>query len=212
MMPKRETQPADRRLRLIEAARDLFGEHPYEQVTTTQIAKTADVAYGLIAHHFGNKRGLYLAVMETIRDELATAQDIPVPGDTLEEQLRHALARHVDYIDSHQRGFLALMRGDLGSDPDLREMFAQFRWSGASRILHAIGVTEPTPVTRAAMRAWVALLDELMLERFDHQDISRQDIVDLSADLLIATLRSVRSLDPGISLTPEAAALLEGTR
>ena len=43
------TPPADRRRRLVDAARALFAERPYDQVTTTAIAKRAGVAYGLLA-------------------------------------------------------------------------------------------------------------------------------------------------------------------
>jgi len=52
-----------RRRQLIDAARALFSQRPYDQVTTGEIAQKAGVAYGLIAHHFENKRGLYIAVM-----------------------------------------------------------------------------------------------------------------------------------------------------
>ena len=41
----------DRRQRLIDPARELFAKHAYDQVTTSEIAKNAGVAYGLIAHH-----------------------------------------------------------------------------------------------------------------------------------------------------------------
>lgn len=204
------TAISDRRQRLIAAARELFGSGTYEQVTTTQIAKTADVAYGLIAHHFGNKRGIYLAVMDDIRAELAAEQDTPVPGDTLGDQLHNALRRHVRYIDKHKAGFIALMRGGLGADPDLRTMFDQVRWGGASRILRAIGIdSDPPPTLRAAMRAWVAQFDELMLDRLDHGDITRETVVRLAADQLIATLNSVLALEPDIALTDDALALLD---
>ncbi|AEH10517.1 TetR/AcrR family transcriptional regulator [Candidatus Protofrankia datiscae] len=200
---------ADRRRLLLEAARQLFGTRSYDDVTTTEIAKKAGVAYGLIAHHFGNKRGLYLAVMDGIRNELAAEQDSPVEGETLTEQLHNALRRHVDYIDSHRSGFLALLRGDLGADPDMRAMSDELRWGGASRILHRIGVHgEPPPVLRAAMRSWVAQFDELMLDRLDHGDTSVDTIVALAANALIAALGTVLSLDQSIELDPEVLAQL----
>ena len=68
MMCARRARAAvgDRRQLIIDAARKLFASRPYDQVTTSEIAKNAGVAYGLIAHHFENKRGLYLAVMNEI--------------------------------------------------------------------------------------------------------------------------------------------------
>lgn len=194
----------DRPRLLIEAARELFSVRSYESVTTTEIARQAGVAYGLIAHHFGNKRGLYLAVMNQIRDELAHEHESPLLGSSLEELLHNALRRHVEYIETHERGFRALMRGDLGSDPEIRKMFDELRWSGARKILNRIGVEgEPSPVVRAAMRSWVALFDELMLDRLENRSISVDDIVYLAAGALLVTVRTAVEIDPTTNLDPE---------
>src|ERR1700722_4479942 len=108
-----------RRRQLIDAARALFSQRPYDQVTTGEIAQKAGVAYGLIAHHFENKRGLYIAVMNEIARELAVIQMIPPTQlSTITNYLRHALRTHISYNDNHATSFVALMRGQLGSDPD----------------------------------------------------------------------------------------------
>jgi len=200
---------ADRRGLLIEAARALFGAHSYESVTTTEIARNAGVAYGLIAHHFGNKRGLYLAVMGEIRNELGREQDAPLSGDSLEELLDSALRRHVEYIDAHQSGFRALMRGDLGADPELQQMFDELRWGGASRILQRIGVEgEPPASLRAGMKSWVALFDELMLDRIENGTISVDVIVSYAASALVVVLQTARGLDSSIRFAPEVEEFL----
>ncbi|MDF0531730.1 TetR/AcrR family transcriptional regulator [Tsukamurella sp. 8F] len=204
-MSAKSNAAPDRRRLLIAAARDLFGTRSYDKVTTTEIANTAGVAYGLIAHHFGNKRGLYLAAMDDIRSEIDASQDEPVPGDTLEEQLHNALRRHVAYIDEHRTGYIALMRGALGADPDMRSRLDELRWGGATRILQRIGVTgEPSPVLRAAMRGWVAMLDELMLDRLDNADTSIESVVQLAADALISTLRTAHAMGPVVVSDPDA--------
>lgn len=200
----------DRRRLLVDAARALFSEQSYEKVTTTEIAKRAGVAYGLIAHHFGNKRGLYLAVMDDIKSELAAEQDTPLTAATPGERLREALARHVDYIDAHAAGFTALMRGGLGSDPDTRSMLGELRAVGAARVLRAVGVTgPPPPVLRSAMHAWVAYFDELMLDRIQLGDISKGTIAELAAASLLSSMRTVTSLDRGVELLPEITDYLD---
>jgi AcrR family transcriptional regulator len=201
---------ADRRQLLIDTARKLFAQRPYHQVTTSEIAKKAGVAYGLIAHHFENKRGLYLAVMNEIAVEIAAVQLTPPPaGASLIDQLRHALRNHISYIDSYAQSFVALVRGQLGADPDQQRTVDELRWLGAQRILLAIGITEPiSPVLRTAMHGWVGYLDEMMIDRINHGDVDREALVELAAATLITTLQSADTLDPSIGLsTPIIQAL-----
>jgi len=192
----------DRRRALIDTARALFTTRPYDQVTTTEIAKTAGVAYGLIAHHFKSKRGLYRAVMSDIADEIAAAQTIPAieKGD-LVDRLREALRNHISYVDGYAQSFVSLVRGHLGSDAEQQEMIDALRWLGAQRILAAIGVSEPiSPVVRTAMRGWVGQLDEMMIDRIKGGDVDRETVVELATAGLLATLRTAQRLDDSIEL------------
>lgn len=197
-----ETKVIDRRQQLIDTARALFARRPYDQVTTTEIAKNAGVAYGLIAHHFENKRGLYLAVMNDIAAEISAMQLSPAPdGLSPIDQLRHALRNHISYIDSYAESFVALVRGQLGSDPAQQNTVDELRWLGAQRILAAIGITETVPpVLRTAMHGWVGYLDEMMIDRINNDDVDSEALVELAAATLITTLQAVRVLDPSIEL------------
>ena len=194
--------PVDRRGALMSAARALFAERPYERVTTTEIARTAGVAYGLIAHHFENKRGLYLAVMRQVAAELAAAGDaVPAGGEPL-EQLTVALTAHVHYIDRHSSGFVAMMRGGMGADPELRALFDEMRWNGVARILRRIGIDEPSGVMRAAMRGWAAYFDEVMLDRIENGDNDIRIVVTLASAQLVTALRTALRLDPDTGVAP----------
>src|SRR5260370_9729680 len=102
----------DRRQLIIDAARKLFASRPYDQVTTSEIAKNAEVAYGLIAHHFENKRGLYLAVMNEIAVEIAAVQLTPPPHDaSVVDPPRDALRNPIAYIRSNYATFVAALPG-----------------------------------------------------------------------------------------------------
>lgn len=201
---------ADRRQLIIDAARKLFATQPYDQVTTAQVAKNAGVAYGLIAHHFANKRGLYLAVMNEIAEEIAAAQTVPVPtGAGLDDQLRHALRSHIAHIDSYADSFVALLRGALGADPEHQSAVEGLRWIGAQRILLTLGVVEPiAPTLRTAMHGWIALLDEMMIDRISHHDVDIDVLVELAATTLATALRTAAALDTSITYTPEAVSAL----
>jgi AcrR family transcriptional regulator len=198
---------ADRRQLIVDAARKLFASRPYDHVTTSEIAKNAGVAYGLIAHHFENKRGLYLAVMNEIAVEIAAVQLSPPPNDTsLIDQLRHALRNHIAYIDSYSDSFVALLRGALGVDVEHQAAIERLRWLGAQRVLLALGIVEPVPATlRTAMHGWVGYLDETMIDRITHRDVDAEALVELAAGALIATLQTAAAIDPTISLPDDVS-------
>jgi AcrR family transcriptional regulator len=195
----------DRRQLIIDAARKLFASRPYDQVTTSEIAKNAGVAYGLIAHHFEHKRGLYLAVMNEIAAEIAAVQLTPPPeGASLVDQLRHALRNHIAYIDSYSDSFVALVRGALGADVEHQTAIERLRWLGAQRILLALGIVEPIPATlRTAMHGWVGYLDEMMIDRITHRDVDAEALVELATATLVATLRTAAAFDQSIGIPDE---------
>jgi AcrR family transcriptional regulator len=201
----------DRRQLIIDAARKLFSSRPYDQVTTSEIAKNAGVAYGLIAHHFEHKRGLYLAVMNEIAVEIADVALAPPPEDaSLIDQLRHALRNHIAYIDSYSNSFVALLRGALGADAEHQAAIERLRWLGAQRILLALGIVEPIPASlRTAMHGWVGYLDEMMIDRITHRDIDAEALVELAAAALVATLRTAAAIDQSISFPTEVIGALD---
>jgi AcrR family transcriptional regulator len=63
-----EVRPRDRaatRQRLLEAARVLFGEYGYEQVTVRMIASAAGANIALVGRYFGSKAGLFGEVLSS---------------------------------------------------------------------------------------------------------------------------------------------------
>ena len=112
------------------------------------------------------------------------------------EQLRNALTAHVEYIDRHAAGFIAISRGGLGADPDMRALLDTLRWNGAMRILRRLGVDEPVPtVLRMAMRGWVACFDEIMNDRLEHKDSDIATVVELATANLVTALHTADTLD-----------------
>jgi AcrR family transcriptional regulator len=61
----------DTRAALLRAARQLFAEKGYPGTGTEEIVARARVTRGALYHHFGDKPGLFRAVMEAVAGELA---------------------------------------------------------------------------------------------------------------------------------------------
>jgi len=213
MSPARPTNRIDRRQLLIDSARTLFAEGPYDQVTTSEIAKRAGVAYGLIAHHFKNKRGLYLAVKSAVAQEIAAVQlSAPTQDAPLADQLRQALLNHITYIDSYGETFVALVRGNLGSDPEYRAALDELRWQGVQRALVLLGIAEPVPpVLRTALLGTATYLDEMIIDRITNRDLDAEAIVELAVAHFAATLQTVARLDPSITISPAIIDALNAT-
>lgn len=62
---------ADRSARraLLDAALDVFLERGYTNASVTEIAMRSAIAMGSLFHHYGGKRGLYLALWEEFQEE-----------------------------------------------------------------------------------------------------------------------------------------------
>ncbi|MCH1627195.1 TetR/AcrR family transcriptional regulator [Ferdinandcohnia quinoae] len=56
---------------LREVARKHFTEHGYAATVLDEIVKEANLTRGAVYHHFGSKKGLFLAVLESVQREVA---------------------------------------------------------------------------------------------------------------------------------------------
>ncbi|MDB5415148.1 MAG: TetR family transcriptional regulator [Rubritepida sp.] len=67
--------PEAARARILAAATAEFAAHGFAGARMDRIGQSATVAKGLLFHHFGNKEGLYRAVLERIYGALRRRQD-----------------------------------------------------------------------------------------------------------------------------------------
>lgn len=73
-MPRRSQEDRSRSTRaaLEEAGRRLFTEHGFAGTSAQQLVAEAGVTRGALQHHYGDKRGLFLAVLEQLETEITT--------------------------------------------------------------------------------------------------------------------------------------------
>ena len=70
------------RQRILAAARDLFFENWYDDVTLNGIAAAAGVSHQTVLNHFGSKDGVLSAVTETVHAETAGLRSAGESGNT----------------------------------------------------------------------------------------------------------------------------------
>lgn len=189
-----------RRAALVAVAADLFARKPYDQIYISEIAEAARVAHGLLFYHFKDKRGLYLAVLEQVLDEILELHKPREDEVTKEQRLRGLFRRHIEYRRRHVHTMLALMRAG-GQDPEVDELFERGRQAGAAFALDLLGLTtiEPPPSVRIAIRGVMGMLDEATIDWLTHDcDVPGEELEQLVYGASVAILSSVQSAHPDI--------------
>src|SRR5258708_39592972 len=83
----------ERRRQILQCARRLFSERPYASVSTTELAREAGVARGLLHHYFGAKRDLYLEVVRTMMRVPTNPVPLEAPGRGIEVVIDDSVGR-----------------------------------------------------------------------------------------------------------------------
>lgn len=187
------------RAALIDAARPLFAERGYAEVSTEEIVRAAGVTRGALYHHFDGKRELFEAVYEQIEAELAERiaggalnSGAAAPLDAMragaEMFLRACTEREVQQI--------ALLDGPsvLGWDR-WREIGAEHGLGLIEATLQAAidaGAIAAQPV-RPLAHVLMGALDEaaMLVARAEHSEAARAE-VGRTIDSLIAALSTGR--------------------
>jgi AcrR family transcriptional regulator len=151
------------------------------------VALLGGVSKGLLYHYFPTKREFYMAVLNSAVDEM-TEIVRPRPGLAPAEQLRVSLDGYMAYVEEHARAYTAVLRGGVGSDPEVVAIADRFRDTAYALILTAA----PGPLTTElglAIRGWVGFVEAVSLEWLKNPRPPRGDLVTLLIDTLTAALQ-----------------------
>jgi AcrR family transcriptional regulator len=186
--PKRvRLDPDLRRERLIASASELFERHPYDQLTTQQLAAGCGVSEGLIYHYFGSKRGLYVACLERNIDEFVGSIEDPGPAHPLDQRLRRALDSYLDFVELHPRSYASVLRGGIGMDHEVHALTEQARERFCDFVVRGLGIEDPSPGFLVAIWGWMGFVEGACTRWLQEQEISRDDLHDLLLATTLAT-------------------------
>jgi AcrR family transcriptional regulator len=184
-----------RRAQLLELGIELFSERAYEDISIDGMAEAAGISKGLLYHYFRSKREFYV---ETVRAASRRLQLLTMPDPALPPpaRLRAAIDAHLRYIQEHGAVYTAVYRSGVAIAPEVREILEEHRDVIIRYILRALAVSRPHPVLRAALRAWIAMVEGASLEWIANPTITREDLRELLVAGYISLLAKTIELDP----------------
>ncbi|HEY5189371.1 MAG TPA: helix-turn-helix domain-containing protein [Solirubrobacteraceae bacterium] len=168
----------ERRRQILACARRLFSERHYAAVSTSEIAREAGVARGLLHHYFRTKRELYLEVVRA----LVRVPSHPVPeaddGRTVEEQIEDSVGRWLETLRRNRGTWLAANGAQgLGRDPEVEAILEQAREHAIDSLIVAIRPGDPAtapPELRAVLRAYSGFAEAASLEWLERRRLTRE--------------------------------------
>jgi AcrR family transcriptional regulator len=190
----RRLEPDARREQILECAVRLFGERPYSAVSTSEIAREAGVARGLLNHYFGTKRDLYIAVVHRLvfLPELDSAT---VGSGSLRQRVERSVEWFLDtVIGTHGRTFVAVIGAEgVGGDPEIEQILAEADDLAAQKVLQTLGVHADvdSPAQVAAIRAYGGMVKAAVREWVQHGALTRDQVKMLLSRSLLTIVRDV---------------------
>lgn len=186
----------DVRLKLIEAAIEIFGRHGFEGASTRALAQRAGVNQQAIPYYFGGKSGLYLAVADHIAERLKAligpigmriglriaAHHTRKDGKTLEAAEARALL--IELLETMARVLVDeeaaswarfIVREQMEPTEAFERIYEKImaRLIEAARGLIAVIVREDPSSEAVRLRA-VALIGQILVFRVAHAAVMRQ--------------------------------------
>jgi AcrR family transcriptional regulator len=112
---QRATSTRATRDRLLAAAEAAFTGAAYEDVTLSSIAKEAEVSHQTLLNHFESKEGLFMAVVEDMRERLTGARAEVEPG-SVPALVEHLMDQYEASGDANARYAMTAERFPMVAD------------------------------------------------------------------------------------------------
>jgi AcrR family transcriptional regulator len=194
--------------RIVAAALRVFSEHGYRGATIQQVVRDSGLSVGAIYTYFKSKDELFLECCDLMTGGgLETLGTMLAGKETTADRLATAIAFYIDSIDHAPEGGPGLVTlvqawASAENEPRLREMLMRRRERlvGAGQLLLREGVARgELPAwldIDATARAYIALLDGLLLQRIEAGDRYRPGDLERQARAILDVVLAAGSAPP----------------
>jgi AcrR family transcriptional regulator len=180
----------ERRNQLLAVGLELFSNASFDSVSIDEIARRVGISRGLLYHYFASKRVFYVEIVRlAARDLLSRLGQGSVA--TSADRLRTDLDAYLRFVTEHSAGFVTLLRGGIGSDPEVQQVLDETRSAIVRQVLDGLGLdTAPAPL-EVALFGWVGYVESASLRWLTVPSETAppaEDLVVLFSRLLATTL------------------------
>jgi AcrR family transcriptional regulator len=154
---------AETRGKIIEAVVATIDEIGFQKTTASEITRRAGVTWGAVQHHFGDKDGIFAAVLEDSFDRFARRiADLPEDETSIEKRVSFFLDHAWEHFASpHYRSTFEILLNAAGDDRESEPV-----WQ--------------SEMSRAWNRVWMRLFGEAPLSRSRSRTLQHYTISVLS--------------------------------
>jgi AcrR family transcriptional regulator len=196
--PRLRLQIDERRAQLLELGIKLFSTRSYNDLSIDDVAAAAGISKGLLYHYFPGKQEFYV---EVIREASLRLQQLTAPDPTLSPsaRLRAAVDAHLNYVQEYGPVYAAIYTSGVAIAAEVSAILEQHRQVVLQYFLHDFKITRPRPVLRAALRAWIAMVEGASLDWIAHPELDRAHLRDMLIAGYAALLGKAIELDPKLA-------------
>src|SRR4051794_22801594 len=182
--------PQQRRDQILDAANTLFAQRAYDEVSVEDIASAAEVTRGLVHHHFGGRKDVYIGLLERL-GALREEQLRPPVGRSARARVADSVSRWLDWTEENRTVWLGtIAHGEHIADPDVRRAVAGLvRRAVALLITYHADIARDSPRLRYALECWTGL-NRAATRRWLLGEATREATQELLASTLEHVLRT----------------------
>jgi AcrR family transcriptional regulator len=180
-----------RRERILAAAVAHFSAKPYEDVSVDDVCQSVGVAHGLVSYHFGGKRALFAAAVESVSEGMLEYERPRENEATLSAKLRGSLRRRFEYARKHPNR-VTLLLNSHSRDPEIEKFLNSLRAHRMLQWTDMVGCADhidASPKLRTSLRGWMGWVDSVLLDEKESADVEIEYLVDSCVQVLVTAVR-----------------------
>ena len=188
--PRARLEVDERRAQLLALGLTIFSERSYDEISIDDIARAAGISKGLLYHYFPTKRDFYVAALRAASKELLDETLGTAPDASPEEKVEEGVRTYLAYVERRGAAYVALMRGGIGSDPEVAAVLEETRATFLGRVVAGLPPEATGPLIHTTMRGWIGFVEAASIDWVARRAVPIEQIVALAKVLLFDALRA----------------------
>jgi AcrR family transcriptional regulator len=192
-MARKRIPAEERRIRILDAAVEVFADRGYAGAKMSDIAAHAGVVPSVLYDHFASKRELHVTLLEQHAQQLRERSLRRLEGASVEELVRAGIANYFEFVEKDPFIWRVLHQ-DPPADADIAAVYRDIADQGTASIADLIkfGAGKAKSVNGITLddAAWIlaratqSATDGVARWWYEHRDVPRERVVELVFMLL----------------------------